>query len=243
MKPNIARLTVSTSAVFALLAVTGPANAQAPATQSTYPAMAPLAQYLIAERDAEVALARSAAPDAISRDAQVLVLSRHDYESVKNVNETVTNGKNGFACMVQRSWAAAADFPEFWNAKIRAPICFNAPAARSYLPLILKKTEWVLAGRTAEQIGVAIAAAITRKELPTPESGAMCYMMSRQAYLADDDPHWHPHVMFFTPQTDTAAWGANLTGSPIVADTAKPEHLTILLIPVREWSDGTSDSH
>ncbi len=241
MKPNILKLTASTIAVFALFVVAGPASAQAPNAQasnalSTYATMAPLEQYLIADRDAEIALARGAAPDAISSDAEVLVLSRHGYE-------TAMKGKNGFACMVLRGWAAAADFPEFWNAKIRSPICFNAAAAHSYMPLILKKTEWVLAGRTAEQIGVAIDAAITREELPTPEPGAMCYMMSKQAYLADDDPHWHPHVMFFTPLTDAAAWGANLPGSPIIAAPAKSEHLTIFLIPVRNWSDGTADSH
>jgi len=243
MKPNIHKVTTSTIAVFALLAVAGPSTAQARNAQSTYATMAPLEQYLIADRDAEIALARSAAPDAISRDAEVLVLSRHGYETVKNANETATKGKNGFVCMVLRGWAAAADFPEFWNAKIRSPICFNAPAAHSYMPLILKKTEWVLAGRTAEQIGVAIDVAITRKELPTPEPGAMCYMMSKQAYLADDDPHWHPHVMFFTPLTDAAAWGADLPGSPIIAAPARSEHLTIFLIPVRKWSDGTADSH
>jgi hypothetical protein len=236
MKPNIFKLTASTITVVALFAVAGPATAQAPNAQNTYATMAPLEQYLIADRDAEIALARGASPDAISRDAEVLVLSRHGYE-------TATKGKNGFACMVLRGWAAAADFPEFWNAKIRSPICFNAAAAHSYMPLIRKKTEWVLAGRTAEQIGVAIDAAITRKELPTPEPGAMCYMMSKQAYLADDDPHWHPHVMFFTPLTDAAAWGANLPGSPIIAAPATSEHLTIFLIPVRNWSDGTVDSH
>ena len=113
-------------------------QAQAQDAQTPYPSMAPLDQYLM-ERNAEIALARSAAPESISRDAEVMVLGRHGYE-------TAVKGKNGFVCMVERSWTAGIDDPDFWNPKLRAPICFNPPAARSYLPLTIKKTELVLAG-------------------------------------------------------------------------------------------------
>jgi hypothetical protein len=41
--------------------------------------MAPLDQYLMKDRNAEIALARSAAPEAISRDATVMVLAEHGY--------------------------------------------------------------------------------------------------------------------------------------------------------------------
>jgi len=68
-------------------------------------------------------MARSAAPDSISGDAEVMVLGRHGYE-------TAVKGKNGFVCMVWRSWAAGIDDPDFWNPKLRAPVCFNPPAAR-----------------------------------------------------------------------------------------------------------------
>ena len=46
--------------------------------------------------------------------------------------ETAVKGKNGFVCMVERSWAAGIDDPDFWNPKLRSPVCLNAPAARSY---------------------------------------------------------------------------------------------------------------
>lgn len=233
MKVEIFRLSASKIVLVALLGVAWRAEAQAPKTP--YPAMAPLEQYLMKDRDAEIALARSAAPESISQDAEVLVLTGHGYE-------TAAKGKNGFVCIVQRSWTAGIDDPDFWNPKLRAPICFNAPAARSYLPLTIKKTEWVLAGRTKTQIFDAINAAIDRKELPTPESGAMCYMMSKQGYLSDRDGHWHPHLMFFIPQTDPATWGANLPGSPVIASEVSVERLTVFLIPVGQWSDGTLDS-
>jgi len=209
-------------------------HAMAQDAKAPYPNMAPLDQYLMEDRSSEIALARSAAPETISRDAEVLVLGRHGYE-------TAVKGKNGFVCMVERSWTAPIDDPGFWNPKGRAPICLNAAAARSYLPRTIKKTDLILAGRTKAQMIETIAAAVDSKELPPMEPGAMCYMLSKQGYLSDREGHWHPHLMFFLSQTEPAAWGAGLAGSPIFAFNDTWEHLTIYLVPVRQWSDGTPD--
>jgi hypothetical protein len=220
---------------FALAVALGAAwQVKAQDAKAPYPSRAPIDQYLM-ERNAEIALARSAAPESISRDAEVLVLGGHGYE-------TAVKGKNGFVCMVERSWASGIDDPGFWNPKLRAPICLNAPAARSYLPLTIKKTELVLAGQSKAQMFDSVKAAFDKKELPTPELGAMCYMMSKEGYLNDQDGHWHPHLMFFVPQTDAEAWGADLPGSPILKLNNAPDRLTIFLVPVRKWSDGTADS-
>ena len=208
-----------------------PAGAQD--AKSPYPKMAPLEQYLIRDRNAEIALARSAAPDSISRDADVLVLTLKGYE-------LASKGKNGFVCTVERSWTAGIEDPDFWNPKLRAPICFNAPAARSYLPHTIKKTEWILAGKSKAQMFDALKVALDKKELLAPEPGSMCYMMSKQGYLSDRDGHWHPHLMFFAPLTDASAWGADQAGSPILAGKAPEEQLTIFLVPVGRWSDGTA---
>jgi hypothetical protein len=220
---------------FTLVAVLGWAwQAKAEDAKAPYASMAPLDQYLVADRNTEIALARSAAPESISHDAEVMVLGRHGYE-------TAVQGKNGFVCMVWRSWAAGIDDPGFWNPKLRGPICFNPPGARFNVPLTIKKTGLVLAGRSKAQISEELKAAFDKKELPTPESGAMCYMLSKQAYLSDSDPHWHPHLMFFVPLTEPASWGAGLPGSPVVlgvADTA--ERYTLFLVPVAKWSDGTA---
>src|SRR5262249_1544585 len=138
-------------------------QAKAQDAKAPYPSMAPLDQYLIQDRNTEIALAQSAAPESISREAQVLVLGRHGYE-------TAVTGKNGFVCLVQRSWTAGIDFPEFWNPKLRAPICFNPAAARTYLPRQIKRTQLVLAGSSKNQMFDAIKAAIDKKELPPLES-------------------------------------------------------------------------
>ena len=146
---------------FALLVVLGTpylstAN-QAMAQDATTPCpnMAPIDQYLMTDQGAEIALARSAAPESISRDAEVLVLGRHGFE-------TVVKGKNGFVCVVERSWTSAPD-PDFWNPKVRTPICYNAAAARSYLPRNIKRTDLILAGRTKAQTDETIAAAVDKK--------------------------------------------------------------------------------
>ncbi len=202
--------------------------------KTPYPNMAPLAQYLMPDRSSEITLARSAAPESVSRDAEVMVLGPQGYE-------TAVQGKNGFVCIVERSWTAPPEDPEFWNPKLRAPICFNAAAAHSFLPRTIKRTDLILAGRTKAQMAEAIASAVEKKELPPMEPGAMCYMMSKQGYLNDHDGHWHPHLMFFFSQTDPASWGSDLPGSPIIAFNDAWERLTTFLIPVRRWSDGTPD--
>jgi hypothetical protein len=223
---NIATRSFGIVAILALVAAAHAQDAKTP-----YPNMAPVDQYMM-DRAAEIALARSAAPSSISQDAEVMVLGRHAYESA-------AKGKNGFVCMVQRSWAAGLDDPEFWNPKLRAPICFNATSVRTYLPQIIKKTEWVMAGRSKAQMSEDIKSALASKVFPPQENGAMCYMMSKQGYLNDHDGHWHPHVMFFLPITDHATWGANLPGSPVFAFDDSQAAVTIFLVPVSQWSDGT----
>jgi hypothetical protein len=232
MKRKILRTVALTS--LGLAVVLGAAwLMQAQDAKTPYPSMAPLEQYLMADPNAEIALARSAAPESISRDAEVMILGHHGYE-------TAVKGKNGFVCMVERSWTAGIDDPDFWNPKLRAPICFNPPAARFNVPLTIKKTELVLAARPKAEMFGDIKAAFDKKELPALESGAMCYMMSKQQYLSDRDGHWHPHLMFFAPLTDPAVWGAGLQGSPVLGFKDPQNRLTLFLIPVAKWSDGTA---
>jgi hypothetical protein len=219
---------------FALLILLAAAcHAPAQDAKTAYPNMAPLDQYMM-ERDAEISLAKSAAPPSISQDAEVMVIGKHGYE-------TAVKGKNGFVCVVERSWTAGSDDPDFWNPKLRGPICLNPVAARSYLPLTIKKTELILGGRSKTQMFEEIKAGIEKKELPTPESGAMSYMLSKQQYLGDQAQRWHPHLMFFLPLAEPAAWGANLPGSPVIASSVPAEKSTVFLVPVGQWSDGTAD--
>jgi hypothetical protein len=218
-------------ALFVVLGWAYEAMAQDAAT--AYPKMAPIDQYLMADQGAEIALAQSASPESIARDAEVLVLGRHGFK-------TAVKGKNGFVCIVGRGWSSAPD-ADYWNPKVRVPMCLNAAAARTYLLRITKITDLALAGRTLAQVNETIAAVIEKKELPAMEPGAMCYMMSKQGYGGDSAPHWPSHLMFFYSDTDPAIWGANLPGSPVIAVADPMEHLTQFVITTQRWSDGTED--
>lgn len=192
-----------------------------------------LAPYMMADRAAEVALARTAAPKRISDSATVLVLTRGGY--VEDAH-----GTNGFTCLVFRSFAGSLTDPGFWNAHIRAPICLNAAATRSVLAQQLKRTEWIMAGVSLSDIGIRTQKASASHDFPTPGAGAMAYMLSPQQVLSEENPHWMPHLMFFFDKSmPAAAWGAGdgpvIDGSP--SDTLS--RTVTLLIPVRAWSDGT----
>jgi hypothetical protein len=209
-----------------------PACVRAQTGKAPYPAMAPLDQYLIPEEKAEIALAWSAAPASISDAAEVMVLRRDGYA-------TAVKGSNGFVCIVERSWAKPSDDPEYWNSKIRAPHCFNPDAARTFLPIYLKKTKLVLAGKSKAQILAAITSAFEDKELPALAPGAMVYMMSKRQYLSDHDMSWRPHVMFYVSGEAAKSWGANLPGSPVIAANDPEERATIFMVVAGAWSDGT----
>ena len=211
----------------------GPADqAWAQAEKVPYPAMAPVDQYLMPDENAEIALARSAAPASISDGAEVMVLGRKGYASA-------VKGSNGFLCLVERSWGAATDDPDFWNPQVRSPICFNPPAARSFAPIFLMKTRLVLRGASKTEIVETTASALDDKELPALEPGAMGYMMSKQQYLSDRGKSWHPPLMFFVSGDAAKSWGADLSGSPVMAANDPEERATIFMVWVGKWSDGT----
>lgn len=227
--------------VFALAIVLaiGISPARATAAGSAYPSMAPLEKYLMPDLTAEIALARSAAPPSISSHATVLVLGRHGYE-------TAARGTNGFTCLVERAWTAPFDFKQFWNWKIRGPICYNEAASRTILTYTIRRTQMVLAGLTNAQMLARTRAAVASGKLPLPSLGSMSYMLSKKQYLGDGSGNWMPHLMIYAPGAssahDGAGWGANLPGSPVIYDsreTVMPEPETIFMLPVARWSDGS----
>ena len=201
------------------------------AAPSPYSAMAPIGAYHMDNAD-EIALALSAAPPSVAKDAKVLVFGASGYSVARK-------GTNGFVCLVQRSWGNAFDDAEFWNPKVRVPVCMNEPAARSVVPEYLMRTQWVLAHATREQILARAKAAITAGKITAPETGSMAYMLSKHGNLADKAGPWHPHVMFFYPKTSAAMWDAEGADTPISPLIDAVEPITTVLVPVAKWSDGT----
>ncbi|MBA3678218.1 MAG: hypothetical protein H0W74_12595 [Sphingosinicella sp.] len=202
--------------------------ARAPVSINPYVSMFPLEAYLEKSELSEIALARSAAPASISGNAEVLVLDATGHHRA-------LTGKNGWTCLVQRSWNDAYEKPDFWNPSIRVPICFNMAAARSILPVYLERTKWVLAKRSLADVLVEARA----HPVPDPEPGSFAMMMSKQGYLADGIGPAYPHVMVYMSNVPEAAWGANLLASPVGATPGYKPSITVFYLPAKKWSDGT----
>jgi hypothetical protein len=223
---TVPRVSVLLASVFALGA--------APQTDT----MPPLSQYMMSPQ-AEIALARSAAPAEISKHATIVVLGEHGYT-------VAVKGQNGFTCIVERGWTQPFGAPDFWDVKVRSPICYNGPAARTVLAYTYKRTDLALAGSSKSQIHERIVAAIAAKSLPLPKPSSMAYMLSKSQYINNGVKGWYPHVMVFTPMDDSAnsgvSWGADRKFSPVLFDSQDkmPEPWSCFFIPVGHWSDGTA---
>ena len=203
------------------------------AASNPYPTMAPLAQYMM-PRDAEIEMARSAAPPSISANAEVLVMTSTGYV-------VAAKGTNGWTCLVGRMWSAGLDDPEFWNPKGRGAACLNPEAVQSVLPFYVARAKWALAGATRDEIAAKTQAAYADHTFTQPSGFAL--MLSKESYLNDGvKGPWRPHIMPFVAKDQLTAWGASMAGSPILSpatDTFRSYEPVTLVILAPRWSDGS----
>lgn len=195
-----------------------------------------LAPYLMADRAAEIALARSAAPKDVSDAATVLVLTRTGYvEAVK--------GTNGFTCFVQHSFDGPIGGTGFWDPSNRAPQCANPPATRTVLPIMKKRAEWIMTGVSPKEISARTKEAYASHQMVEPAAGSMIFMLSPEQHLNNGtNPHWMPHVMFYYPKSmSPATMGVDSVTNTLIDGSAGDPDAPFLLVflPVRRWSDGT----
>lgn len=224
------------AAAAVVLGLAGATLGGAEAQAATYPKMAAPAAYRTESREAEIAMARSAAPASISDKAEILVLGDAGYE-------TAAKGSNGFVCVVVRAWAMDFGEAEFWNPKIRAPNCFNPQSVNSVVAAYLTRTKWVLSGVSVPEMESRTKAMLKSGAFRPPEPGAMCYMMSKQGYTDDNAAGpWRPHLMFYVAGVKPDAWGANLPGVPVMGGASPIEPLSVFFITVATWSDGSPGS-
>jgi hypothetical protein len=203
-------------------------NSAGAGTQSSkYP---PLTEYLM-PRDAEVALARSAAPSNISSRATTKVLTTTGYQVVRE-------GDNGFVCMVMRGWTAPTYTPAplrdlVFDPTVRAPICFNPEASRTVMPYYELRSKLAMEGRMPDQIAEGIEAAYARGELPKRDGVTFAYMWSADQNLGPGAGHWHPHMMVFSPYYKNSMLGDNEFAKPLplVTDDAGTP-FAVVVIPV-----------
>ena len=187
-------------------------------------------KYLMPQ-DAEIALARSAAPSNISGGATIKVLTKSGFSVVRE-------GKNGFVCMVMRGWSAPTYTPAqfrdlVYDPTVRAPICFDPVASRTVMLYYELRSKLGMEGKTPDQIAEGIQAAYARGKLPKREGVSFAYMWSADQNLGGGVGHWHPHIMVFSPYYENSMLGGNEFGAPlpIVTDDAGTP-FTVVVIPV-----------
>jgi hypothetical protein len=210
-------------------------TAAAQAQTLKYP---PIEQYLMPQPD-EIALAKTAAPANISERATIKVLTRSGFEIAQQ-------GDNGSVCMVMRGFSAPTYTPAqfrnlVYDARVRAPICFTEPAARTVMPYYELRTKFALQGKSPDEITEGVAAAYAHGELPKRDGVTFAYMWSARQNLGSAIGHWHPHVMIFAPYYDNSMVGGNAFGSPFPqgSDDARTP-FAVVVIPVDEklWVGG-----
>jgi len=175
----------------------------------------------------------------VSDSATILFLTPAGYEQV-------AKGTNGFTCAVIREFAMPYTDPAKWNARVRAPHCFNAAATTSVLHQMVEVSKWVVTGVSHDEVLDRTEQNFRNRSFAMPGAGAMAYMLSSRQYLADDHPHWMPHMMFYYERASQPAsrfGGAGMDAPVIDASQGEPAYpITTILIPVRQWSDGTPDA-
>ena len=220
---NVKRITPQTWAIGIVILITliaAPTAAQSPA----------VSEYQMT-RDAEIALAKSAAPPNVSSRATVKILTPSGYQIARE-------GDNGFVCIVMRGWAAPTYTPAqlrnlVYDATVRAPICFDPGAVRTVMPYYELRTRLGMESKTPDQIADAIQRAYSKGELPKRDTASFAYMWSADQNLGTGIGHWHPHMMIFAPYYDNSMLGGNEFGSPLpqVSDDAGTP-FTVVVIPV-----------
>lgn len=190
--------------VLALLSA-GIAATDAAAQTRTYP---PLSEFMMPEQ-AEIALARSAAPDNVSARASVKVLTAAGFK-------VAVEGDNGFVCMVLRGWAAPtynpAQFRDYvYVSDLRAPICFDPVSAKTMLLYYELRHKLGMEGKGPDEIARGVEAAYAKGELPKMDTASIAYMFSADMYLGPHLGHGfiYPHLMLFLPHYTNAMLGGN----------------------------------
>lgn len=200
-----------------------------PAQQPKYP---PMSEYSMRQED-EIALAKSAAPAEISDRATIEVLTDTGYRAV-------LQGENGFECMVMRGFTGAPTFTPVdlrglvYDAKTRAPICFNPQAVKTVLPYYELRTRLGMEGKSPDEIALAVQTAYADGGIPKRAGVSFAYMWSADQVLGPAG-HWHPHMMIYAPNYDNSMLGNNPLGShlPAVGDDAGTP-FAVVVIPVEE---------
>jgi len=218
MKPSLVLLSVLTVSLTSL---------GLSAQEMKYP---PLSAYMM-QRDAEIALAKSAGPANISDRATIKVLTENGFEVARQ-------GDNGFVCFVMRGFTGAPTFTPAqirfmaYDSKTLAPICLDPQAVKMVLPYYELRTKLGIQGQTPDQIAEGVKDAYAKGEIPKRDQVSFGYMWSADQVLGPGG-HWHPHIMVFAPNYENPLLGGNELGGhlPVVSDDGGTP-FAVVVIPV-----------
>ena len=176
----------------------------------------------------EIAIAKSAAPENISANATVWVLTKAGYKKA-------IEGSNGFNCLVMRKWSAIFDVQKDlfeWDDLV-APVCFDPVSSKGQMIEQFRRHKLGLAGKSHDEIKTAIYTEYAEGKIPTPDAVSFSFMYSAAQKLSPQIMHGHPHVMVYAPNyTNDMLGGATpMSGDPIVFEAPGTFRATVA-IPV-----------
>ncbi len=173
-------------------------------------------------RAREIALARSAAPPAVSDDARVLVWNGSDFD-------VAAEGSNGVTCYVARSWPTSLE-----------PHCFDREGSATILQIHLLQMRMWSSGASDDAVQAAVADGLRTGALRLPSRPVMSYMMSAGQRLIGDDGRpagaWHPHLMIYYPYLTPEGFGLGdvpSTEAAVVVDPGTP--LSNIMVVVKDF--------
>jgi hypothetical protein len=169
------------------------------AVPAQHPGMGQSGRRALLPRSREIALARSAAPSAVSDSATIYVLGEKGYE-------VAVTGTNGNACFVGRD-----------RVETIAPHCFNAEGAATIMQLEMYRIALMHQGHSVAETDRETADSLASGRFRLPRQPVLSYMMSADQNLFDDNGkptgHWYPHLMLYIPYITAAELGLGKSGS------------------------------
>jgi hypothetical protein len=170
------------------------------------------------DRAAEIALAKSAAPAAISDRARVWILTDRGYQ-------IADSGKGPVNCYVGRPWVESVE-----------PHCLDAEGSATILPIQIRRVELYIAGKSFEEAEREIASGIAAGKFRLPTRPAVTYMMSAAQDLITETGNsvgsWQPHLMIYFPNLPDEGTGLSgfVPGVGFVENPGTP--FSALIVPL-----------
>ena len=152
----------------------------------------PAVSEFLMEQDREIALARSAAPDRVSKDATIMVLGENGYE-------TAIEGTNAFVCIVMRSWGNPTHDHEYlYMPDLIVPECLDVNAVKTILPVQLFRAELGTKLTPPAEIEAAVMEGFRSGRFRRTESVSFSYMLSA-GMMFGDGRQGPAHIMIYLP--------------------------------------------